>query len=121
MHKALNNKEHRILQAAQLHYMGTGEGITETVNWEHLSLPIRKSGRRDTIKGIPSTHIPSVMSPCIGLRPRLLLGARLCLCDRAVWQAPRQCRVTELVLLHYHPLQSPSLPPANPTTILLLN
>jgi hypothetical protein len=47
MHKALNNKEHRIPQAVQLCNTGTREGKADTVYWELLSYPIRKSRRRD--------------------------------------------------------------------------
>ena len=56
------------------------------------------------------------MWPCKEWKPVLLLGAHLCLCDRAVLQALRWCHVAVLVLQHYPPRQLPTLPPANATT-----
>jgi len=87
---------------------------------ENVSFLNKESEKRLIIKWTPSIHIPTVMWLCMGWRPRVLLGARLCLCDRAVWQAPRQCNAAVLVLV-LHPRQPPALPPVNATTILLLN
>ena len=56
------------------------------------------------------------MWPCKEWKPLFLLGARQCLCDRAVLQALRWCHVAVLVLQHYPPRQLPTLPPANATT-----